>query len=414
MIVKNRLKFPGLMEYQPSTNQWIKFRTQESSAGGASDACMASAYNGTKILMVGSTGGPQYLQILDVETLVWTDGAEVDQYRARVSCTAVGDYLIVTGGESFNAKKPKEVSVYNIRLDEWTDTYEPPQTPTMSTGVTTASPVAEQGRSSGEGMPLRAKIGIIAGASSALVILLICGALLILRRKLRRSSHADVIDEDLLISNLGRTEKDRNHPNNSVYPSENMDTSSSTGLDQEHKYAASPYFNKSALEPSQNPQLQHWFPHSALHEDDRDRHNHTVDYNATYYERHANDPQACYRDPNDAEDYHEMYQDPRMTASQEHGHSSTGDDLLFSNNQRRLDPQDPTRHSTASRLEFYQSRRLNNPQDHGDQDGQDDDTLYQDIQCIRAQQEEHKRQRQELERVRLEKESILHTRAGLV
>ena len=102
----------------------------------------------------------------------------------------------------------------------------------------------------------------------------------------------------------------------------------------------------------------------------------------------------------------------RMNAPQEHGFSPSDSDPSFSDIQHRLNPQDRTRHSAASRFEFYQSLRLNNPQDCGDQTDHYDDTLYQEIQRIRAQQEEHIRQRQNLECVRLEKEAKLRTLAG--
>ncbi|KAG9324798.1 hypothetical protein KVV02_004671 [Mortierella alpina] len=534
--------YTALLEYQPLTNKWTSLKTQGTSAPGYTrDACMASAYNGTKIVIFGTVTAPFSVFILDVRTLVWTIGAapKLGQERNGAVCTVVDNYFIVAGGALIDNKQ--RVLVYNIKLNQWTDTYEAPH------GVETASPVAEQERPSGEGMPLGAKIGIIAGGSSALVIFLTYGAFLIRRQKMRRSSHTVDTDRRFPKSSTERTENNKNSPNNPPYLGEDMNPYSSSGHDRHYKggdddsykyayHAPSPLGGatfsrtnadaspRSMLESTECRQQQHVVQHTALREapspspdgqfgarspqkhpsnasspsivgllqpqaarnpqhysssiatvavqqwqcvqqgqnpryiapspsvpttpmpvhyplhdpqdyhagrhdrsdhraiyhdqrrdgapGDRNLHNHTVNYCATYYDRHANDPQACYRDPNDAEDYHEMYQSPRMNAPQDHGHSSTGNDLLFSNNQRRLDPQDPTRHSTASRLEFYQSRRLNNPQDHGDQDDQDDDTLYQDIQRTRAQQEEHLVQQQNLEGVRLEKEAKLHTLTG--
>ncbi|KAF9271827.1 hypothetical protein BGZ68_003023, partial [Mortierella alpina] len=98
-----------------------------------------------------------------------------------------------------------------------------------------------------------------------------------------------------------------------------------------------------------------------------------------------------------------------MNAPEVHGHPSTKKDDSFVNNQRRLDPQDHTRHSTASHLEFYQARPYNNPQDHNKQVDQGDDTRSLEIRRIRARQEQNMPQRQNLERVRLENEAKRRT-----
>ncbi|KAF9275079.1 hypothetical protein BGZ68_000133, partial [Mortierella alpina] len=146
-------------------------------------------------------------------------------------------------------------------------------------------------------------------------------------------------------------------------------------------------------------------------EEDLDHHNLTENYSPSHHNRYPNDPQASWGDPN-IKDYLTVRQDPPMNAPQDYGNSSTEEDISSYNMQRRLDPQDPTRRSTASQLEFYQVRPHNNPQDHGHLVDQDDDTLYQEIQRMRAQQEEYMLRRQSLERVRLEKEAKLRSLAG--
>ncbi|KAF9572176.1 hypothetical protein EC968_010183 [Mortierella alpina] len=492
---------------------------------------MAPAYNGTKIVMFGTTTEPNPIFILDVKTLVWTKGAEPkgagpndDYSRNGAACGVVGDYLIVAGGTMTSSNK-QPIVLYNIKLNQWTDSYEPSQAPTLSTGAgnpsltETASPVAEQGQSSGEGMPSGAKIGVIAAGA---------------------------------MECMERTERDRKNATYPLYMDKNIDPDSSTVLAQEQKgdgydsyrcayYAKTSPFRsdtssqtnagmspKSAFEPSEYRQQQqrgilHKAPHEAQsptpegqlriqgarspqkhrsnvaspslerhltpqaarhpqhqtssiptvatrrqctqqeqnlqyfspspsittalapahrpqhdlrdnnhdgrhdrsdyrvvyhdrgHDDlqnDRDAHIRAVDRSAADYDRHANDPQACSGDPDDDEEYFAIPQGARTNAPQENGHSSTEYDNSSLNVQRRLDPQDPTRRSAASRLEFYLSQHLNNPQDHGDQVDQDDEALYQEIQRMRALQEEHIRQRLELERVRLEKEAKLHYYAG--
>ncbi|KAF9985520.1 hypothetical protein BGZ75_002918 [Mortierella antarctica] len=643
-----------LMEYQPSNSLWATVKTQGATTPGKFQrSCMAS-------VMFGNTEPPYSVFVLDVKTLVWTKGPDPKpgQERYYPACTVVSDYFIIAGGYRNNIFD-KSALVYNIKLNQWTDSYEAPHTPTVSTGAgnssttETASPAAEQEQLSGEGMPLGAKIGIIAGGSSTLVILLTCGAFLIRRRKMRKSSQTYAIDKELPKLNLESTEEDKNKHNNDSndsndnndnnneindnndgnnnndntddadkagdniqlrdilasldyltnrfdqqqqhdnqgeeamfncevdelyeddpdyvpYAGEDMDPYSSSVLDLEYEggdynpyeYAypppppmgnnsfptnayispsfpdttvqqqdhdSNPYFNKSTLEPSENwqqqpavlnktlrdapspnpdghlrmqgarnpqnlsskasspsldgllkpqasrhPQhhsssiptvaVQQWqcaqqgqdpqyippppsgptkpafaqYPrydpqdgHGGYHDrldhrtyyhdlrrndpqENRDQHNHSVDYSTTYHDKHPNGPQVISSTPNDDEDYLAMYQDPRMNAPQEHGHAFIEKDVSVSNTQHRLNPQDHTRHSTASHLEFYQARPYNNPQDHGHQVDQDDDSVYQEIQRIRAQQEEYMLQRQNLERVRIDNEAKLRTLADRV
>ncbi|KAG9327789.1 hypothetical protein KVV02_000235 [Mortierella alpina] len=123
-------------------------------------------------------------------------------------------------------------------------------------------------------------------------------------------------------------------------------------------------------------------------QDDPDYYDHTADYSAMYHNRYLNDPQPSYGDYDD-EDYLTVNRHPRINAPQKYGHSFNEEDVSFSNNQRRLDPQDHTRRSTASQLEFYQARPFNSPQDYGNKVGRDHSTPHQEIRRIRGQQEEY-------------------------
>ncbi|KAF9285357.1 hypothetical protein BGZ68_003960, partial [Mortierella alpina] len=213
-----------LTEYQPSNGQWTTVKTQGATTPGQSEGpCMASAYGGMKIVMFGNNKAPWSVFILDVKTLVWTKGADAKpgQERVPAGCTVVGDFFIIAGGADANGLSPGQlVLVYNIKLNLWTDSYEAPHTPSVSTSVgnstttATSSPIVDQEQASGGGMPLGAKIGIIAGGSSTLVILLSCAAFLIRRRKVRKSSPTDITEKDLPIPKIESTEGDKNIGNN--------------------------------------------------------------------------------------------------------------------------------------------------------------------------------------------------------
>ncbi|KAF9575826.1 hypothetical protein EC968_001614 [Mortierella alpina] len=200
----------GLMEYQPTNNQWTSVKTQgDTTPGNSSWPCMSSAYNGSKIVMFGTNREPYSVFILDVKTLVWTKGADpkAGEERSDAACTVVGDYFIIAGGSPpARGGILQPVIVYNIKLNHWTDSYVAPHKPAASTSVEhsptttttgTIPPVVDQEQPIVGGMPSGAKIAIIASGSSILVILLICGAFLVRRRKTRKSRQTTVSDKSV-------------------------------------------------------------------------------------------------------------------------------------------------------------------------------------------------------------------------
>ncbi|KAF9947897.1 hypothetical protein BGZ72_010170 [Mortierella alpina] len=96
----------SLLEYNTKTNTWAKAGTVPRPEG-LLDACMVSAYNGTKMVAFGgnaNTTPPSRLgtvYILDVKTMKWTTGATVaaSQSRSGMACAAAGDNFVVWGDQ---------------------------------------------------------------------------------------------------------------------------------------------------------------------------------------------------------------------------------------------------------------------------------------------------------------------------
>ncbi|KAF9985521.1 hypothetical protein BGZ75_002919 [Mortierella antarctica] len=445
----NRTIPVGLMEYQPSNNQWtnvVSFTEGPATDIFRSITRVVSAdiltensrsYHPGR-LMFGNQILPYSVFILDVNTLVWTKGTDpkIGEERYSPACAVVGDYFIVAGGSpppSGGIVQP--VIVYNIKMNQWTDSYKAPNTPSVSTGIEsssmkeTASPVVDQGQPSGTGNLSGAKIGIIAGGSSTLLIFLTCGAFLIHRRKMRKSQQADSSkDRPQQSAVLNKAFQDappsspdghlrRQGARNPQYHSFKASSPSLHGH-LRPRTARNPQHHSSSIptvavlqwqctQPGQNPQhipppptkptFIHYlrydthdgdgsypdrldnrtYYHDQRRNDseyDLDCYNHAADYSAVYRNRYPNNRQPSHGDYDD-EDYFSEYQDLRVKAPQGYDHSLTENDVPFSDIQRRLDPQDHTRRSTASQLEFYQIQPCNNPQDHGYQICSVDDIL---------------------------------------
>ncbi|KAF9939215.1 hypothetical protein BGZ67_009796 [Mortierella alpina] len=316
----NRTIPVGLMEYQPSNNQWTNVKTQGATTpGDVSSPCIASVMFGNQIL-------PYSVFILDVNTLVWTKGADpkIGEERYSPACAVVGDYFIVAGGSpppSGGIVQP--VIVYNIKMNQWTDSYKAPNTPSVSTGIEsssmkeTASPVVDQGQ------------------PSVAVLQWQC------TQPGQNPQHIPPPPTKPTFIHYLRYDT---HDGDGSYPDR---------LDNRTYY------------------------HGQRRNDsdyDLDCYNHAADYSAEYRNRYPNNRQPSHGDYDD-EDYFSEYQDLRVKAPQGYDHSLTENDVPFSDIQRRLDPQDHTRRSTASQLEFYQIQPCNNPQDHGYQICSVDDIL---------------------------------------
>ncbi|KAG0254621.1 hypothetical protein BG011_005619 [Mortierella polycephala] len=95
-----------LVEYDPRTNAWSRIPTRGISPGDIYNHCMVPAYNGTKMVvfggqhnkMVGSLGS---IYVLDLESMSWTKGADVDRalWRSNMACTVAGDNFVAWGGK---------------------------------------------------------------------------------------------------------------------------------------------------------------------------------------------------------------------------------------------------------------------------------------------------------------------------
>ncbi|KAG0307628.1 hypothetical protein BGZ98_010225 [Dissophora globulifera] len=122
--------------------------------------CLASAYNGTKVVYFGGEGiasanGASVTQsdiyILDVPSGNWTRGPDVDAGNARSSvvCGVSGDYLIVWGGlkttGSSGITPPdfmlgfNSTLLFNLKTMSWTTDFVPPTQPPKSTSATVSS-----------------------------------------------------------------------------------------------------------------------------------------------------------------------------------------------------------------------------------------------------------------------------------
>ncbi|KAG0031864.1 hypothetical protein BGZ82_006814 [Podila clonocystis] len=98
-------------------------------------SCMASAYNGAKLVVFGgienAANSLSDIFVYDVASNTWTQGEAGGVRRARASpaCTVSGDFFIAYGGYSDKASRnpPVELtSVYNLKTNKWVARYELP------------------------------------------------------------------------------------------------------------------------------------------------------------------------------------------------------------------------------------------------------------------------------------------------
>ncbi|KAG0263247.1 hypothetical protein BG011_009082 [Mortierella polycephala] len=143
-----------LFEFDPNgkaNDGWSDVTTTGDQPGSVFAHCMVPAYKGTKMVLfggrrrIGQSSGSIY--ILDLETLSWKRGADVDPSQARYSmtCTAAGDSFVVFGGSSDTNSPKDDMLIYNLKTNQWTDQFylntppPPPPPPTKTTTVATST-----------------------------------------------------------------------------------------------------------------------------------------------------------------------------------------------------------------------------------------------------------------------------------
>ncbi|KAF9433723.1 hypothetical protein BGZ76_009056 [Entomortierella beljakovae] len=114
--------YQGLYQYSPLTSTWSLLSATGTSPGPVSKFCMASANNGTKIVIFGGNVPPLpgvlsgSIFTLDLTSMIWTQGPSVPTTANRMStaCTASGDNLIIWGaaiGNTDSTQLPDQTSV---------------------------------------------------------------------------------------------------------------------------------------------------------------------------------------------------------------------------------------------------------------------------------------------------------------
>ncbi|KAK3819527.1 MAG: hypothetical protein J3Q66DRAFT_438685 [Benniella sp.] len=152
--------------------------------------CGAAAYNGTKLIHIGSTyGGVTSVYIMDVVKRTWTRGPPTPSIT-RSACAVTGDQFIVWGGDVYSGPPINKTYVYNMKTEKLVSRYIAPprsttttftsQTPTQPIPYTTATP--DPGNTSSSDMKLVTIIVIITGILLAIIL----GSIFIYHRRARR------------------------------------------------------------------------------------------------------------------------------------------------------------------------------------------------------------------------------------
>ncbi|KAF9365796.1 hypothetical protein BGX34_008256 [Mortierella sp. NVP85] len=108
--------------------------------------CVASAYGGSKVILLGTTGSDfdkSNIYILDVATLKWTKGPSTPVFSGN-ACAVTGDQFIIWGGEAANLEKSDKTLIYNIKTKKWVTNFITPPRPTTTSPTSQPSPTSTQ------------------------------------------------------------------------------------------------------------------------------------------------------------------------------------------------------------------------------------------------------------------------------
>ncbi|KAF9939871.1 hypothetical protein BGZ65_009059 [Modicella reniformis] len=148
-----------------------------------SSACLVPAFGGSKMVLFGGFIRHEVkvlsdIHILDLDTMVWTRGPNVESNgRARAACAVSNDQLIAWGGQGEKGSDNGSLDstdVFNIKTNKWTTTYS--AAPGSSSSTTpTEGPLTDNSQSS-------TPVTIIAAvALSVAGLVIVVGAVLLYR-----------------------------------------------------------------------------------------------------------------------------------------------------------------------------------------------------------------------------------------
>ncbi|KAG0378374.1 hypothetical protein BGX24_003987 [Mortierella sp. AD032] len=181
------------------------------------DHCMVEAYNGTKMILFGGydTSDTYYddIYILDVASLKWSKGTPGGPTvaRRRASCAVTNDLFVAWSGgikdpvTSFMMAVSQNITiVYNLKTNQWQDTYSPdpyvPPPPTVTTPSKSGTGTGRGSNPTGTGTDTgsettsgsSSRIGwIIGGVVGGLAVIGIVVALLFICCRRRRQANKD-------------------------------------------------------------------------------------------------------------------------------------------------------------------------------------------------------------------------------
>ncbi|KAF9163675.1 hypothetical protein DFQ26_002268 [Actinomortierella ambigua] len=206
--------------YDPATGSYKTLTTTGDFPTSRVDGCGAASDDGTILAYYGGRPITGQFHTLDLKTLQWKQRV-IGEARMYQSCAIVGNNQFITWGGTdanqvagFNgATLP--VRIYNLDLDQWVDKYTPPAPnvpPSKPGNNTGANPGGNPGNNTGGNSGSNPgnnpdvnpdnnlggtkeetnNVGLIAGVSAAVVILLVAGIIgvFVYRRRLRRRKGA--------------------------------------------------------------------------------------------------------------------------------------------------------------------------------------------------------------------------------
>ncbi|KAF9435613.1 hypothetical protein BGZ76_005900 [Entomortierella beljakovae] len=121
-----------IYEYSPTTASWALVKTSGNGPDGSTSHCMVPAYNGSKMIVFGGILYSSYqsnLYILDVESMKWTRGTDIEQSlaRLRMACSVSGDSFVSWGGYGGNnetsIQQLGKPAIYDLKANQWVNVF---------------------------------------------------------------------------------------------------------------------------------------------------------------------------------------------------------------------------------------------------------------------------------------------------
>ncbi|KFH63612.1 hypothetical protein MVEG_10306 [Podila verticillata NRRL 6337] len=190
-----------ITEFVPSTGAWSNLIANNPNPAHRTEFCMTANDDGTKVVVFGgrldSTSYARDIWVLDIPSMLWTQGPSLSEPRASAACVLAGNTFIAWGGSNGQHTVDGKPILYDVNTNQYVGSYTPPSSYASNANVFGNNPNNKNGNDNNRSGRINSNslpdddsgpnsMLIIAGVIGAIVAVAVAALISVYVRKRRR------------------------------------------------------------------------------------------------------------------------------------------------------------------------------------------------------------------------------------